>query len=454
MFLTIFNIFVRKVYACTDDTDCKDAPPAGCWGTSHFCDKSVMPWICKYTYECSSACPSWGDWGDCIDQGNDKCAETRFCPDYSLYQIRECTCPVPACNPGGTSCGTCSALCGPGTQSCTDGCDTWDQACNNGPCCTPVNGSWGIVSACSKSCGGGTQTKTCSAPVCGGSECTREAGALEGEGTLTTPDNRIETLNCNTQVCGPWWQVKDGDVQTNGNLNSAVADGLYFNLSGLGGFPGVAKYGTSTTLSATKVSAKGWLANSAYSSPNGFQNYTYFRRMVPSETTVNTVSGTTLVLNGVESADGYYWYEYDGALTGGLPLTISSAINLASGVKVILLVTGADLNIEKSINFTSGQSIFVALVDGSININPAVGGGSPDLQGFFLADNNYSTGVSANPLYIKGSVVALSGFNLQRDLIGLNETTPSEVFEYDPIDIFLFPPKLSIEKTRWKEVAP
>jgi len=36
----------------------------------------------------------------------------------------------------------------------------------------------------------------------------------------------------------------------------------------------------------------------------------------------------------------------------------------------------------------------------------------------------------------------------------LNATTPSEVFEYDPVSAFLFPPKLSVEKTRWKEVAP
>ena len=74
---------------------------------------------------------------------------------------------------------------------------------------------------------------------------------------------------------------------------------------------------------------------------------------------------------------------------------------------------------------------------------------------FFLADGNISTGVSANPLHVKGSVVALGGLNLQRNLgSSLNPTTPSEVFEYDIASIFLFPPKLSVEKTRWKEVAP
>ncbi len=52
-------------------------------------------------------------------------------------------------------------------------------------------------------------------------------------------------------------------------------------------------------------------------------------------------------------------------------------------------------------------------------------------------------------------MIALGELNLQRDLGDtLNETTASEVFEYDPAGAFLFPPKLSIEKTRWKEVAP
>ena len=419
VFLT-FLLSQEKVHAtlpgCNKYGCFEIGSPIGCIQLSVYCDRPSGD--CYRTWSCTSAC-EWGDWSDCSAEGSSVRYGQGSC--QRSFQIRGCTPPPPVCNPGGTSCGACSVSCGGGTQSCTDGCDSWNVSCNTQSCC---NASlWG---ACSKSCGGGTQTNDC--------------------GT---------TRDCNTQACGPWWQVIDGDVQANGSLSSSVPAGYYFGLPGLGGFPGVAKYGTSTTLSSSKVSAKGWIANSSYSSPNGFQNYTYFRRKTPHETTINTVAGTTFILNGSASADGNYWYEYDGALTGSLPLTISSAINLADGVKVILLVTGADLNIEKSINYTSGRSLFVALVDGSINIDPSLGGGSPDLQGFFLADNNFSTGVSTNPLYIKGSVVALTGINFQRDLgSSLNSTTPSEVIEYDPLGIFLFPSKLSVEKTRWKEVAP
>ena len=244
----------------------------------------------------------------------------------------------------------------------------------------------------------------------------------------------------------------DGDVQTNGDLYLSVPTGLYFGLIGSGGFPGVAKYGGSTSLSSAKVSAKGWLANSSYTPPNNrVQNYAYFRRLVPSDVVLNPVS---LFPSGGTASYGYFWYEYDASITH-LDLSITSPIALPDGRKVILLVTGADLNIEKSITYSPGRSIFVALVNGNINIDPSVGGAAYDLQGFFLADGNISTGVSANQLHVKGSVVALGGLNLQRNLgASLNPTTASEVFEYDPATAFLFPPKLSVEKTRWKEVAP
>jgi len=259
---------------------------------------------------------------------------------------------------------------------------------------------------------------------------------------------------------GPWWQVVDADVQTNGDLRSKVPIGLYFGLPGLGGFPGVPKFGGSSNLNYSNVSVKGWLANSLYAPPNNkVQNYAYFRRMVP-DGTLNSV--TTLapiqVPSGGTPAFGYEWYEYDASAPGNAGQPLSLTASDLGGRKVILFVTGADVNIQGSITYTSGQGIFVVLTDHNINIDGNVGNAiSPnfDLMGFFLADGNISTGVSASSLRLKGSVAAQGSLVLQRDLGGaLNATTPSEVFEYDPVSAFLFPPKLSVEKTRWKEVAP
>jgi len=97
---------------------------------------------------------------------------------------------------GGWSWSACSKPCGGGTQTGT--CDnpapanggapcsgTSPRACNTQTCGTPVNGGWSW-SACSKPCGGGTQTGTCDnpAPANGGAPCSG-----------TSP------RACNTQTC-------------------------------------------------------------------------------------------------------------------------------------------------------------------------------------------------------------------------------------------------------------
>ncbi len=325
---------------------------------------------------------------------------------------------------------------------------------------TPTPTPTGTLKACNDSCKASSQCSTgyCATNgKCRDLSCPNDTdcicvGTPTPTSTSTPTPIPTPTASPTPTSAGAWWQVVDSDVQTNGDLNSSVPTGLYFGFPGLGGFPGVAKYGDSTNLSSAKASAKGWLANSRYAPANGrVQDYAYFRRLIPEDVTLNPVSSFP---SGGTASDGYYWYEYDGSVTG-LPFRITSSVNLPAGRKVVLLVTGADLNIEKSINYTSGESIFVALVDGNINIDPSVGGAAFDLQGFFLADSNISTGVSSTPLHVKGSVAALGGLNLQRDLgASLNPIYASEVFEYDPASAFLFPPKLSIEKTRWKEVAP
>ncbi len=88
-------------------------------------------------------------------------------------------CPI---NGGWTDFGLCSKTCGGGTQSrtCTNpapanggvNCvgDT-TQSCNTQAC--PIDGGWTQWGECSKTCGGGTQSRTCTnpAPAYGGSNC-------------------------------------------------------------------------------------------------------------------------------------------------------------------------------------------------------------------------------------------------------------------------------------------
>lgn len=104
----------------------------------------------------------------------------------------------PAVNGNWSAWSTCSKTCGSGTQtrSCTNparangGADCFgatQQSCNTQSCpVTPIAGGWSAWSTCSATCGGGTQTRTCTNPVPanGGASC-----------------SGVTLQSCNTQSC-------------------------------------------------------------------------------------------------------------------------------------------------------------------------------------------------------------------------------------------------------------
>jgi hypothetical protein len=127
----------------------------------------------------------------------------------------------------------------------------WGVPFVRAPQCTP---SWG---ACSVSCGTGVQYDGC-----GGSRA------------------------CTVSNCSAWWQVKDGDVTTNGDINISVPSSAtvpYFDDKGSGGYPGIPAYGGSTGLTGANVSVNGWLAAFDYSSIN-INNSIFFLNSIPADT--------------------------------------------------------------------------------------------------------------------------------------------------------------------------
>lgn len=349
------------------------------------------------------------NWKRCEDEPD---PEKTDCCSHGNDQITTYAC-VPTCTP------SCSApLCG---QS--DGC--------GGTCANTGASSWGAWSACNTSCGGGTQIRY---NACG------------------TP----QTKSCNIQACPPWWQVKDSDVSSRRDLTSIVPTGKFFGLPGPGGYPGAAAYSGTTNLTSAKVSQTGWIANSAVGSPKVY-DYRYFANLLPADTVISTLSSNVLDQTAIDAnttpSYGYYWYRYDGSVSG-LDLKVDSTLTIGSK-KVVVMVNSSDFAVNARVNLTDGVGFFLVVVNGNITVDPSVSGGTPDLEGLYVADGTFSSGLSSLPLNVRGSVVAYGGLSLQRDLGSANNSSsPSEFFEYAPDQIMLFPRVLGSRKMNWKEVAP
>lgn len=267
----------------------------------------------------------------------------------------------------------------------------------------------------------------------------------------------------------PWWQVENGDVSTNGDLTSSIPPGSFFEKTVASQNPGIPAYGGTTNLSATNVSAVGWLAASPITNLKVY-DYQYLTNQIPADTvivplTTNILDQATLDAN-ITPSYGYYWYKYDGS-GSGLDLNLNSNLNIGTK-KVILLVNSADFNINGNINLTDGKGFFMVLVGkgsaatkGNIVVDPAIGGGvAPNLEGIYEADGIFESGTTGtktdSTLWIRGSVAAYSGFSLKRDLGSTtNATTKAELFTFAPDQIMLYPTaRLGIRRLNWKEVAP
>lgn len=297
----------------TNDSYCRYSPSTGCLGSGYA------------SLDCASISP-------------ESCESARF----GASEPKGCLIiggPTPPPNPchyvSGDGCyaDNCPEW-GTGHGKGTNGCKSNEYYCTGGywagNCCSVS--SW---SACSVSCGGGISvnncggTAQCNTHLCCVSTTWGACSAACGGGTQV--DNCGASRACNTEACN-WWQVKDSDVSTNGDLVSKVPTSLYFGLVGDGGFPGVPAFSGATRFTTSNVSTKGWFANTGVTAARGFGS-TYFINAIPSDATINAVSESSVdgsyFESGGSSSNGYYWYVYDGATTG-TDLSIVSPMSLGS----------------------------------------------------------------------------------------------------------------------------
>ncbi|MBI3289782.1 Ig-like domain-containing protein, partial [Candidatus Microgenomates bacterium] len=123
---------------------------------------------------------------------------------------------------------------------------------------------------------------------------TTASGASLGSATITatvhmtTTGHDHETACSDTatvEVTNPpgWWQTKDADVWSRGDLVSNIpstydgneCDGRWFSCTGAGGYPGVLVYNGDVNFNWGGIgSSKGWLAESGYAGPS--YSYSWF----------------------------------------------------------------------------------------------------------------------------------------------------------------------------------
>lgn len=297
----------------------------------------------------------------------------------------------------------------------------------------------------------------------GGSTTLSLSGRMRDEGVTctTTVPIRVNVLNT-----AAWCQFKEADVITNGNLSCPVpstcaVDGSCDNnvlSNDVNTDPGVAIADGSISTGFASLSQTNWKADSRHT--DSTYSVEYFLRKastlpilsLPSNI-VTTVSNLT---TGVQSG-GYYWVSY----TGSTPLEFMSNMDFGNN-KVVLFVPNADLKVNGKISVNDGRGFFMAIVGGDILVNPTVGGAYestpiPDIEGVYFTENQFKTGTngldSDVQLHVRGSVAALDRIDMERSLVD-NSTTPSELFEFGPDQLMLFPQVLGDQNINWREVAP
>lgn len=241
-------------------------------------------------------------------------------------------------------------------------------------------------------------------------------------------------------ITTPWFQIKDGDVTANGSISSNVPTGAYFNLDGNGGFPGVPVFSTGLSYSPGLLSSKNWSANTSTTQGRIF-DYTYFKNLIPDN--ILPTTDPSFIPTAGYVADGYEWFKINGNLT-------LNSVNFGSR-KVILFIENGSLTINGNLNVTDGVGFFGAFVDGDINVKSTVTGAAA-LEGIYLSDGVFTSEVAATQLHVRGSVATFAGASLLRNLV--DDSTASELFEYAPDQILLFPKKLAYRRTKWSEIAP
>jgi hypothetical protein len=253
-----------------------------------------------------------------------------------------------------------------------------------------------------------------------------------------------------------WWQVKEGDVMTNGNVLSEIPTSCspslncdaYFITNDSDNDPGIPVTGGNFSVGSS--STKGWLVEGSRYLGTQPYNFSFFESKTDMINSVNVNSSTmtqaSLSTGGILH-EGYEYYFYDGRQGD---ISLSGNITVGDR-KIILIVDDADVLVDGNISLNDGNGFFMLVSSKGISINETV----DSIEGLYFTDGIFKTNsdnTGDEQLVIRGAVVADS-VKLTRSLTN-NSIAASEVIEYAPDQYLLYPSSLAQPFLVWKEIQP
>lgn len=260
-----------------------------------------------------------------------------------------------------------------------------------------------------------------------------------------------------------WFQTVNGDVHTNGQLNSGTSTALpapWFSAQH-------ASYGESGIISSTDdtpevqggsetatARSADWMLENTVNNVVVSYNFSYFHDNLRNSGSPGGNPNSYCINPGL--ASGIYYFGDSQPVVLVCP-GVGNIFNVGAGRWYVFLVDG---NITVSDEVRVPQNSFLMFVSsGSITVSPVVPAGTPAqaaVQGVYIADRVFSIPQSGNNrIYLEGIFVAhnaTNSFSLLRSV--LNQTQPAETFTFRPAFLLTMPVALREIFGGSREVAP
>lgn len=248
------------------------------------------PGDCVYPESCYEAtCTLWSGWYPC--QSNNWQYQTCTVGPYAI-EWRQCNNPPPTGTPRPTATPVPSCTVNiPASRTVSVGESVSLRA-------VPSSSPWTIQRVNFISAGSAISSPSPASDTTSTYD-TSVSGRSVGSGTVTAKViidgiSRCEdTTSVNVTSPGPWWQVKDSDIFSQGNITSlipitCITPGCQssFDLDGDGGYPGIPIYSGHLSLgSAERTSSTGWRAKTGTDFKRNY-SLAYFEKQIPQDTQI------------------------------------------------------------------------------------------------------------------------------------------------------------------------